>query len=158
MTESPKLTPSTVRSEDQRTELLWDTREEKYIKDIEQKCKDHSMELQKKGYRQRMCYRLWGIPSMILPLIAAAVSEYAIEHKAYGTILMLLSAVCTSLNTFFNFGKRYQQLFDGSQKYQELADEIGLELCKPRKYRLDCDLVLQRVNIRRNNIAAQIPP
>lgn len=160
---TPKPTVTVKREESSkddssREELLWEEREEKYIRDIEHECRALSQTLEKIGKRKRYWYAIWSIPSMLLPVLAASVNEMAPDNLKYmSSLLMLGSAMCTTINTFFNFGKKSQQFFEHSNKYRELSDDISVELCKPKKYRLDCDLVLQRVSMKRNSIASTCP-
>jgi len=146
------------KDDSDRKELLWEDREEKFIQTIEDDCRANSVQLDLIARKKRSCFRLWSVPAMILPLIAASLNEMApTKIKYVSSMIMLISGVCTVINTFFNFGKKSQQFFEYSNKYRELADEISVELCKPKRYRLDCDLVLHTVTVKRNAISSTCP-
>lgn len=163
MTKNKSQNESPVQRDDSkddsdRKELLWEDREEKYVRSIENDCRANSVLLDLTARKKRACFRLWSVPSMLLPLFAASWNEMApSDVQWFSSLLMLISGVCTVINTFFNFGRKSQQFFDYSNKFRELADEISVELCKPKRYRMDCDLVLHTVSMKRNSIASTCP-
>lgn len=156
--DSPQDSKDDSKDDSGRKELLWEDREEKFIQSIEDDCRMNSVQLDLIARRKRTWFRLFSIPSMILPLIAASINEMApSDLQPISSVFMLLSGMCTVVNTFFNFGKKSQQFFEYSNKFRELADEISVELCKPKRYRLDCDLVLHTVTMKRNAISSTCP-
>ena len=98
-----------------------------------------------------MWYSFFGIPSTLLPIIAATLSQMQADELIV-TVLMLACGCVTGMNTFFNFGKQRQQHFEYAGKYQELAMDIGLELCKPKRNRIACDVFLHSISSKFNNI------
>ena len=153
------LTPtSETESKDNvhREELLWEKREEEFIATIRKSCSAASIEENAKGKKSRNFHILFSIPCMIIPVVAATLNEITTQ-TSISSILMLSSSLCNIINGFFNFGKKTQQHFEFSTKYSELADEISTELCKPRKHRIDCDLFLQKITMKRNDINSRRP-
>ena len=88
--------------------------------------------------------------STLLPIIAT-LSQMQVDELIV-TILMLACGCVTGMNTFFNFGKQRQQHFEYAGKYQELAMDIGLELCKPKHNRIACDVFLHGVSAKFNHV------
>lgn len=73
------------------------------------------------------------------------------------TCLMLIVGILVGINTFFNFGKQRQSHFEFAGKYAELSLEIGVELCKPKKNRIACDVFLERMSSKFNQLNNNAP-
>jgi hypothetical protein len=152
--------PSESKSLDtERVELPWECREEDHLISIQNNCYSESNRLNKQATHDKRMYALFGVPSVLLPIVIVTVNEHLVgtEYSFVISILLLMSAVCATINTFYNYSKKAQQFFEFSFKYQDLGDEIATELCKPRRHRIDCDLFLQRVCMRNGYISSQVP-
>ena len=148
--------PDSSLDDENRRELLWETREETLLLSVQQKCEHAATKHERSGYRKKRLYALFGIPSTILPLITATLTQMG-EDTFVSTILMMVCGILTGVNTFFNFGRQRQCQFEFAGKYQELAMEIGVELCKPKKNRLACDVFLDRITNKFNNLNNTAP-
>lgn len=134
-----------------RQELLWEHREEQLLLTIQNQCSTQEKLHIRSGKRKKLWYSVLGIPSTILPIIAATLSQMEVDNFAV-TVCMLVCGCVTGMNTFFNFGKQRQTHFEYAGKYQELGMDIGLELCKPRRNRIACDVFLQGTSAKFNHI------
>lgn len=148
--------PDSSLDDQNRKELLWESREEALLLDIQNKCKESAAHHTKTGKRKKLWYTLCGVPATILPLVTATLTQMGVAMDTI-TCLVLVSGILTGVNTFFNFGKQRQCHFDHAGKYDELSMDIGLELCKPKRNRVACDVFLYACSSRFNNINGTAP-
>lgn len=155
------LTPPSSGSKDdsQRKELLWERREEEHLRKIAGECSALSKRHDAKATRCRWYYRAFGLPAAILPLIGSAIVEYVPHEFSYVvTIIMLLAAVSSALNTFLDWGRKSQRHLDYAGRYGELVNEIDSQLCRPKAGRIACDVMLERVKERFGYLNLSAPP
>lgn len=127
-----------------RKELLWEPPEEELIMKWRNEMVNESKKHISKGKYYKRFYILIGIPIIILPLVGSSFSELFKQYPYAEGSIMLLVGILSGIMTFFNFGKRYTLHYTYEHKYKELVYEIDLELHKPRKHRLDCDVFMER--------------
>ncbi len=149
--------PDSSLDDSNRQELLWETREETLLLSIQNKCDRQSDWHEKAGYSKKRLYVLFGIPTTIIPLVTASLTQMKGVDPLVITCLMLVVGILTGVNTFFNFGKQRQSHFEFAGKYQELSLEIGVELCKPKKNRIACDVFLERMSSKFNQLNNNAP-
>lgn len=142
--------------DDNRRELLWEDREENLIMDITRKCEAIAIRHHIKGAVSKRLYAFWGVPGIILPVVVASLNEY-LEEKYYASVAMLTAAICNTIGTFFNYGKMSQKHFDIAGKYEELSQEVQMEMCKPKRHRIACDVYLQKTVSKFNNLNSNAP-
>ena len=155
------ITPPSCASKDdaQRKELLWEKREEEHLRKIAERCSGLSKRHDVKSARCRWYYRAFGVPAAVLPLIGSAIVEYVPHDLSYVvTIIMLLAAVSSALNTLLDWGRKSQQHLDYAGRYGELVNEIESQLCRPKSGRIACDVMLERVKERYGYLNLSAPP
>ena len=130
-----------------RTEEPWNNNHETYFNTIIDEC-----ELEKKQYdvlatRNRIYYKLFSIPVVVLPISLSVLNKYFTTDTEYiRMILLLFSGTLSGVNVFLNFGSKVTKYSDYSGKYTELKTIIKAQLIKKKRFRIDCDVFSERIN------------
>ena len=133
--------------DDNRIELPWEEREEKLVQKIATECKTLTVRHEKKAKQNKKMYVACGLPAMIIPIILAGVNSFLKqEHEIMVSCLLIFSGILTGISQFFNFGKKTQAHFEFAGRYAELLLTIEIEMVKPKRFRLACDVFLERVS------------
>ncbi len=150
---------SESRSKDDpnRKELLWEHREEDFLKKITSACEKQSKLHRIKGKLFKKLYSAFGVPSMLIPIVLSGLTDQLHDYKLVQSLLMIATGTLTGISTFFNFGKKYQEHFDYENKYAGLAGDISTELCKPKRHRIACDVYLERIRLLYSNLNTNAP-
>jgi hypothetical protein len=130
-----------------REELPWEEREEKLINEIIADCEAAEVVHEAKSKRCKMFYVLFGLPAIILPMVAALLSEYlSTENKMSVSVVLVFASMLSAIQQFFNFGKKAQTHSEFSGRFSELALSTRVEIVKPKRFRVACDVFLERVS------------
>ena len=150
-------TSSTSHDDLYRKELLWEKREEKiFIKWLEN-CRIKSKKHDTKTKICKLKYGICSIPAITIPIIVSGLSSSISCDSTENSILMMITALFTCMNTFFNYGKRQEKHEQYTNKYFELANEIESELSKPKRHRIACDVYMEKIKQKYNNLHATEP-
>lgn len=141
----------------ERRELLWSKTQEDYIIKIKLNCKLQSEKHYRTGKKQQKLYDILSIPPIILPIIMSGLTDVSKEFPLVNTFCFITVGVLSAMNSFLNLGKNSQENFDYESKFTELVNEINLELVKPKKYRIACDVFLERVTLKYNQLVKDEP-
>jgi hypothetical protein len=99
-----------------------------------------------------------GIPSAIIPMALAAASDILGDDWKIVTISSLIvMGILNIILGFKNPGKRAEAHLNFEALYGELAVEITSELVKPREYRQDADVFIQKIMDRYNSLNNRAP-
>lgn len=140
-----------------RKELLWEKREEKIFFKWLENCRIKSKKHDNKSKLCKIKYGICSIPSITIPIIVSGLSSSISCDSTENSILMMITALFTCVNTFFNYGKRQEKHEQYSNKYFELANEIESELSKPKRHRIACDVYMEKIKQKYNNLHATEP-
>ena len=140
-----------------RKELLWEQREEIFLQKIVEDCKKQSKLHRRKGKKFKKLYTGFGIPSTLLPIILSGLTEQLNMYPLVHSLVMITSGILTGVSTFMNFGRKYEEHFNYEAKYGGLAGDISTELCKPKSFRVACDVYLERVRLLYGNLNSNAP-
>ena len=133
--------------DDDRVELPWEDREEQLVQKIASECTIVSKEHENKAKYNKKLYVAFGLPAMLIPIILAGLNTFLTkEHELLVSSLLILSGILTGISQFFNFGKKTQAHFEYASRYSELLLMIDIEMVKPKRFRLACDVFLERVS------------
>jgi hypothetical protein len=135
----------------ERQELLWDGTVEGYVTHIENKCRSKTDQHLKASAFRRKAFHAVGIPSVILPLVAAVMQCDPGEYAWVVTTIIVVSGSCSAVNAFMDFGKNAQAHLEYAARFEELSSEIDSMLCRPKSGRVAADVFLERCQ---NKIAA----
>lgn len=152
--------PTSESSNDRlRTELPWEKREEARINKMSMEAKQSAVVMNTKARHTKRLYAMFGIPTIFLPLLLAALEKHIPSNLPYiSTIILLFITFFSTISTFYNFGKKSATYFQYEAEFDKLYNNIQSELCKPRAHRIACDVFLSDVTIRLNHIKADAPP
>jgi hypothetical protein len=128
-----------------RTELMWEDREELLVEKWRVDIMKASHQHQRLGKKYQNLYKIFGLPTVLIPLSLSGLNGVLEVEPLVVTILLVLSASLQGVVTFVNFGQKYQEHYNYSTLYSELSKQIECELCKPKSKRLACDVFLERV-------------
>jgi sRNA-binding carbon storage regulator CsrA len=150
---------SSLTSQDDlyRKELLWEKREETIFLKWLANCRTKSKKHENKSKICKIKYGMFSIPSITIPIIVSGLSSSISCDSMENSILMMITALFTCVNAFFNFGKRQEKHEQYSNKYFELANEIEAELSKPKRHRIACDVYMEKIKQKYNNLHATEP-
>ena len=137
-------TPSSIDNEN-RKELLWETREENILHNWCKDSKERSHLHDLHGKRDKFIFGIFGIPTMMIPIILGGVSSIVPCNSLIYSLGMMGTGLFSGISMFFNFGKRQQLHFEYMNKFFELANEIETELSKPKRHRIACDVYMEKI-------------
>lgn len=127
-----------------RKEMKWNDTHDHLLKnwklDIRKEHIKH--ENSKMKYTRLISY--FNLPASLIP-IALSILIDEIGDNVTTSIFMLISGILFGISSFFDFGGKREQHSQASEKYSELFLMIELELSKPREFRVQADVYLERV-------------
>lgn len=96
-----------------------------------------------RAFRSR--HNVWGLPAACLPVmlapIAASIDRDSVWWFQYAeAALLAFTGMCSVMTNFYGFSSKIEKHSSSASKYINLAQDIELELSKPRKYRQDVDI------------------
>lgn len=150
------LTPPSSVDNENRKELLWETREEDLLKKWMKEMYICSNKQGNKARHTKKLYALFGVPATLLPIILSGLTSLEIEPLV-NSLLMITTGSLIGISTFFNLGKKFAQHFEYEHKYDELARELEKELQKPKRHRIACDLYMEKIYMTYNGLNARAP-
>jgi hypothetical protein len=137
---------STGSKDSSRSEMPWEVREEDYLLEIVSFCENRAERHLNASWWARKLYVLFNLPTIMTPAVLASTQEeFGRDGMLSEKMVLVGSAVFAGISSFMNFGKVSARHTDFGQKYEELHDKITFELCKPKKYRVQCDVFLERI-------------
>ena len=153
--------PSDHASEDiPRPELPWEAREEAHVQQLGDSCRAEGIKHRRAAARCRMMFRALAAPTISLPLCAGTYSSFVPcdENDYLLAILLLASALSASASSFLDYGRRQAQHDDYGARYEELAGDIDSTLCRPKRFRPPCDIVLEGIRLKFAGLKRGAPP
>ena len=120
-------------------------------------CKDRSNKHEVKGKKNKIKFALFGIPSIMIPVILGGVSSIVPCHSLVYTLGMMMTGLFGGIGMFFNFGKKEQSHFEYMNKFFELANEIEAELSKPKRMRIAWMFIWKKLNRSMESTALNLP-
>jgi len=157
--ELERTPPSNKSSEDDinRKELLWENREEiqilKWKEIMILKKNNHN----NNGKLNKKLYYIFGIPTIIIPLILGSLNGVVELNEITFTFLMIANSIVAGLNTFMNFSKKSRLHFEFSSKYAEVIVDIDKELSIPKAHRLAADVFIEQIVCKFNSMNNYAP-
>lgn len=151
----PALTPpnnlhheeTSQASEDRiRAEEPWDERNEAlvggWLNDTKTKVQLHS----KSGYIFKHKNVKWGLPSVIIPVIMSPISLMVTGNNSdtIKAVMFLLVGLFTGVHSFFKYGEQSQKHFNHASRYEELVNNIAVEMHKHRAFRTQADVFIAK--------------
>lgn len=149
----------TMSSKDcERAELLWERREEEVIRRWRKHCIVESKLHGEKARHVKSKYTALSVPSIILPLMLSGFSSLIQPYPLVNSGTLMIVAILTGMNGFFNLGGKTQKHFQYESNYQDLALDIEAELCRPKSHRVACDVYIERIRNSVSKLNTSAPP
>ena len=146
--------PNTVRKD-----LPWTHSTVVELKQIQESCYTQSKKHQVAMKNAKCKYTVFGLPSMLVPLVIGGVGSYiSDEFEWIRSAGLIFTALNSGILQFFNFGEKKTLHNESSGRYDELGDYIKMELSKPSEHRVSCDVFMERVFVKFQNINTNAPP
>ena len=157
MNQSPSP-PNSEHSDDVlRSELPWEPREELFLGGIAERARSLSARHSAAAGFSRKLYSAFGIPGVLLPLVAASLNEWA-AIPWLASVLMLMAAALSALNTFLNNGNKAVSHDTASARFAAVDGAIQKCLAIPKAHRIACDVALERFSSLYDSATAAAPP
>jgi hypothetical protein len=143
--------------DENRKELPWEYTEEKLLLTWCHDSKKRSARHYIGGNRNKIKFAVFGVPSILIPIILGGVAPVVGCNSMIYSIGMMGAGIFSGMNLFFNFGKKQQEHFDYMNKFGEFSNEIESELSKPKRFRVACDVYIERMKLKYNSLCDQSP-
>jgi len=141
-----------------RVEEEWTSDHEDYFNSIVSECKSIGNLMTKIMKKNKIYYKVFSLPTIILPLSLSVVDKYFTQDNDFIRVaLLLLTGSLTAVNTFLNFGKKVSLYNEYSAKYNELALIIETMLIKRKRFRIDCDVFTEQIKNQYLNLNSSAP-
>ena len=157
MNQSPSPPHSEHSDDVVRSELPWEPREEVFLGGIAERARSLSAKHAAAAVLSRQLYSAFGIPGVLLPLVAASLNEWT-KVPWVASILMLLAAALSALNTFLNNGQKSVSHDTASARFAAVDGAIAKCLAVPKAHRIACDVALERFTNLMDSATAAAPP
>jgi hypothetical protein len=139
-----------------RKELLWENREESLIEAwcvlANQKSEGHA----KAAIRYKRLNTFWGMSSLLMNVLFAGGSMIQLPEYI-PTIGFVVTGSLAAVCTFFEFAGKREQHNDYSKKYAEFCNALKVEMCKPKAFRIACDVFLAKTEMTLNSLNRSAP-
>jgi len=159
--EEPKENSNSTSSEDDLTTrkiMLWTSKIENYLIEIKNKAMDKSVQHDKKNKKYKILFYAINIPEAILLFILSTMTtNFKNNYQEITNTITILAGVLSLINAFIDPGKLHTEHIHYKNLYQELAQEIEIQLIPTKALRLDADLFLNNINNEYNNLNNKAP-
>jgi len=153
--------PSSVRDsldDPYRRELLW----RQSIDDIVTKTREEA-DIASKAHsvaakKARNLYNLFGLPTVLIPVLGSLVSTYDDVPQLVITTLLLLTGLLSAGQNFMNFGRKSQTHYEYAARWMDISSNIQYEMAKPKQDRTAADVFIERLRNRTAALRAGEPP
>lgn len=144
--------------DDDRIEMKWSSKQEEYIEQLRTTCEEKSKLYDVASHKCKKKYNFYSLPTIIIPLVLSVVNPYVEQkYEIVNSVGMAMVSILTGLNTFYNYGKKCERYNEYSSKYSDIVEDIHLEMNKPKRFRVACDLFLERIKTKKGQCDATAP-
>ena len=140
-----------------RIEGKWNDRSELLLTKWIKHCKLSSELHQKKGKKFKCLYTVFGLPSMIIPLTIGILEPYLKHYDLVISLLMILSAICSGVATFFDFSKKKMNHLHYDSLYADLALNIEKIMATSKAHRQPVDVTMVEIMMKLSEINKNAP-
>jgi len=157
--DSPSPPPNSLSSslDREREEVLWETRNQDLLKKWGVECKTLCKQHKTKAKKNKRMYVIVALPCMIIPITSSIIQPH-IQNQFVLSILMLITGVLSTVNTFFNFSAKREKHNEADRLYEELSLGIDEILATKKKHRQAADITLRTTLLKLNHISSISPP
>ena len=127
--------------------LPWSQELEELLTKWHMDCSERSRSHARCAIRKKQLYRLLSIPSIIVPIAMASLTQLypvcdSYEAQFINSVGFLLSGALAGVSSFLNYGNKYAQHAQYEILYYELYTEIEYILAKPSAFRVQAEVAL----------------
>ena len=141
-----------------RSIMLWSAKIENYLLDIKNKSKNKSIEHNKHYKKYKIFFYSINIPEAILLFILGTMTtNFKTDNEELTNTITILAGVLSLINSFVDPGKLNTEHLHYKNLYEELIQEIEIELVKSKSLRKDAELFLTTINSTYNNLNNKEP-
>lgn len=137
-----------------REEELWSDRNYNYFRNIQVEIKNKSDDHNIASHKNKKRYIRTAIPAMIIPLILTNLTIFCDDYylKYITPLGMTGIGLINGFQTILNFSKKKEihNIYGG--KYMDLYYEIDKILIRKKKFREPFDVVLERINLKKQEL------
>ena len=151
------ITPPSSLDDEQRKELLWERREEELIQKWIDDCKVRSLRHGKKAKQYKIRYASVGLPSILIPIVLGGLSPVIPCNTLEYSLVLMMAGLFSGVSMFFNFGKKEVEHATYSNKFFKLVNDIEMELSKPKRHRVACDVYMEKIKNEYNALVLSSP-
>ena len=161
MTEEPQKENSNNSSDDDATNrkiMLWTAKIENYLVDIKEKAKNKIIEHNKQYKKYKIFFYSINIPEAILLFILSSTTiDFKNNNEELINTITIVAGILSLINSFVDPGKLNTEHLHYKNLYEELIQQIEIELLKSKSLRTDADLFLSTINNNYNNLNNKSP-
>lgn len=141
-----------------RKVMLWTAKIENYLLDTKEKAKKKSIEHNIEYKKYKIFFYSINIPEAILLFILSSMTtDFKNNNEELTNTITILAGVLSLINSFVDPGKLNTEHLHYKNLYEELIQEIEIELVKSKTLRTDADLFLATINNNFNNLNNKAP-
>ena len=140
-----------------RKELLWEGREEKHVRSWIDEAVDRSNRHEKAGKSFKRKHKCFGSLSVLVPIVFSAFTQVKHVEQIVTTVGFVCSSLLSATCAFFNFSGLCTQHLEFANRYEEYANSLRTEVCKPKANRIACDVFLARNEMQLNSLNRSAP-
>ena len=141
-----------------RKVMLWTAKIEDYLLDIKEKAKKKIIEHNKNYKKYKIIFYSINIPEAILLFILSSMTtNFKNNNEEITNTITILAGVLSLINSFIDPGKLNTEHLHYKNLYEELIQQIEIELVKSKSLRIDADLFLSTINNDYNNLNGKEP-
>lgn len=135
----------------------WTEELESYIRDILEKSKEASDWHKAKGIKCKTLRHIWGLPSVVIPIIVTAIENSDYKNKILISSSLAIATISAAIDHLFNFGKRSETHFQAMSKFDNLITDCEEVLSMQREFRRTPNTVITQIKMMYDNINEHAP-
>lgn len=141
-----------------RSIMLWTAKIENYLLDIKEKAKKKSIEHNKNYKKYKIFfYSINILESILLFILSSMTTDFKNDNEEITNTITILAGILSLINSFVDPGKLHTEHIHYKNLYDELVQEIEIELVKSKSLRKDAELFLESINSTYNNLVGKEP-
>lgn len=141
-----------------RSIMLWTTKIENYLLDIKEKAKNKIIEHNKNYKKYKIFfYSINILESILLFILSSMTTDFKNDNEEITNTITILAGILSLINSFVDPGKLHTEHIHYVHLYEELVQQIEIELVKSKSLRKDADLFLESINSTYTNLVGKEP-
>lgn len=141
-----------------RSIMLWTSKIEDYLLDIKEKAKKKSIEHNKNYKKYKIFfYSINILESILLFILSSMTTDFKNNNEELTNTITILAGILSLINSFVDPGKLHTEHIHYVHLYEELVQQIEIELVKSKSLRKDAELFLESINSTYNNLVGKEP-